>query len=188
MSPNVSGVCALPSRSIVNAAPRGGDCDLDGAGVGYENAYPGWNRPKGRACGSGFGGRTISRLRSRLLALRPRLATGLPLSAPLHAAAGTLARCRPRGSSYTGRRIFGWSAGPELRIAPGTDTYGKKRETGAALAAPVPPTLSPKTSGGEPCSHSCCRSYNPRSDRTLDRRRPRLQPGCRRSGEPRSAG
>src|SRR5918999_5517724 len=55
------------SRSIVNAAPRGGDCDLDRAGVGNENAYPGWNRPKGRAGGSSFGNRTI-----------PKLALGIP--------------------------------------------------------------------------------------------------------------
>jgi len=36
-----------------------GDCELGQAGVGYENAYPGWNRPKESGSAPGFGNRTI---------------------------------------------------------------------------------------------------------------------------------
>src|SRR5215204_2342630 len=57
-----------------------GDCDLDRAGVGYGNAYPGWNRPKeSESAFASAAGR--SQNCTGLLALRPRLTTGLPLSA-----------------------------------------------------------------------------------------------------------
>src|SRR5919109_1298655 len=53
--------------------------DLARAGVGNENAYPGWNRPK--ESGSARASATGRSLTAGLLALRPRLTTGLPLSA-----------------------------------------------------------------------------------------------------------